>query len=86
VKRALLFAALFVVAAGAYPALAQCTMCKTALTGSSEGQRIANEFNHAILMMVAAPYLIFGTIAAWLFRTRIVEWLGARLPLHSRSL
>ena len=85
-RRALLIAALLVLAAGAFPALAQCTMCKSALTGSYEGQRIANEFNHAILMMVAAPYLIFGSIAAWLFRTRIVEWLGARLSLQSRSL
>ena len=70
----------------AHPALAQCSMCKTALAGSSEGQRIASEFNHAILVMVAAPYLIFGSIAGWLFRNRIAGWLGARLSPSSRSL
>jgi len=69
----------------AEPSLAQCAMCKTALTGSSEGQRIAGEFNRAILLMVAAPYLVFGGIAGVLFRSRIREWFGARFsptPSH----
>ncbi|HET7294332.1 MAG TPA: hypothetical protein VFM88_18050 [Vicinamibacteria bacterium] len=61
------------------PALAQCSMCQTALAQSAEGQRIASDFNQAILVMVAAPYLVFGTIAGLAFRSRIREWLaGAR--------
>jgi hypothetical protein len=67
------------------PALAQCAMCKTALTNSGEGQRIAAEFNRAILLMVAAPYLVFLGIAGCAFRTRIQEWLGARLSSTSAS-
>jgi hypothetical protein len=61
------------------PALAQCVMCKTALVNSGEGQRIAAEFNRAILLMVVAPYVVFLGIAAVVFRTRIQEWLRARL-------
>ena len=52
-------------------------MCKTALTQSAEGQRIASDFNRAILVMVAAPYLIVSGIAGFLFRSRIREWLAA---------
>jgi len=72
-------------AALADPVLAQCAMCKTALTNSAEGQRIAGEFNRAILVMVAAPYLVFGSIAGWLFRSRIREWLVARSSSSSPS-
>lgn len=51
--------------------LAQCAMCQTALTNSPEGQRIAGEFNKAILVMMAAPYAVFGSVAAFVFRTRV---------------
>lgn len=69
------------------PVLAQCVMCKTALTNSAEGQRIAAEFNRAILLMVVAPYAVFLGIAGFLFRTRIQEWWRARLssPVASPS-
>ncbi len=83
-SRGLLLLALGGAALLAEPSLGQCSMCQTALTNSSEGQRIASEFNHAILVMVAAPYLVFGSIAGFLFRTRIVEWLGARYSSSSR--
>ncbi|HJS59920.1 MAG TPA: hypothetical protein VKA01_17565 [Vicinamibacteria bacterium] len=69
----------------AAPAIAQCPMCKTALTQSAEGQRIASDFNRAILVMVAAPYLIFGTIAGFVFRSRIREWLATARWSSSRS-
>jgi hypothetical protein len=52
-------------------------MCKTALTQSAEGQRVASDFNRAILVMLAAPYLVFAGIAGFLFRSRIREWLAA---------
>ena len=72
-----LFGIAVAVALLAFPAFAQCPMCKTALTQSAEGQRIASDFNRAILVMVAAPYLVFGTIAGLVFRSRIREWLAA---------
>lgn len=69
----------------ALPALAQCPMCKTALTQSAEGQRIASDFNRAILVMVAAPYLVFGSIAGFVFRSRIREWLAGARSTSSSS-
>ena len=58
-------------AAAAAPAVAQCTMCKTALTGSPEGQALGAHFNRAILMMLFAPYLVAGTVFGVLFRRQI---------------
>jgi hypothetical protein len=57
------------------PALAQCSMCRAVITQSAEGQRMAGELNRAILLMVAAPYLIFGSCAAVLFRSRLAATL-----------
>jgi hypothetical protein len=53
--------------AGTDPLWAQCAMCRTALTGSAEGQQMAQGFNHAILFLLGAPYLVFGTLAASLW-------------------
>jgi hypothetical protein len=64
----LLAAALAAVAA---PASAQCAMCKTALTSSPEGHALGEHLNHAILMMVFAPYLVAGTVFGVLFRRQI---------------
>lgn len=55
--------------------VAQCAMCQTALTNSLEGQRIAGEFNKAILLMMAAPYAVFGSVLAFAFRARLRCWL-----------
>ena len=52
-------------------ALAQCSMCKAVVAQSPEGQRMAGELNKAILVMLAAPYLVFGSCAAVLFRSRL---------------
>ena len=68
---ALLAAALAAAAAG--PAGAQCVMCKTALTGSAEGRAMMAHFNHGILLMVFAPYVIMGAFAVAVFRERIVH-------------
>lgn len=57
--------------AAAPPASAQCAMCKTALTNSEEGRAMSVEFNHAILVMLAAPYILMGAAATYLFRNRI---------------
>lgn len=55
----------------AEPALAQCAMCRSVIAQSPEGQRVAGELNKAILLMFFAPYLIFGSFAAWIFRSRL---------------
>jgi hypothetical protein len=60
-------------------AAAQCAMCQTALTGSPEGRHIAGEFNKAILVMLAAPYLVFGGLVLVLMRQRLGVALVARL-------
>jgi hypothetical protein len=51
-------------------AAAQCAMCKTALTNSPEGRDIGEQFNKAILVMIGAPYLVFGTVGALIWRGR----------------
>lgn len=68
----------------ASPAAAQCAMCKTALTNSSEGQRIANNFNHAILVMFVAPYVVSTVFVGLVFRGRIRSWLTRHVPVLSR--
>jgi len=68
------------------PAAAQCAMCKTALTNSSEGQRVADNFNHAILVMFFAPYLVFGVFIALVFRGRIRTWLTSHVPVLGRPV
>lgn len=65
--------------AAAPEAAAQCAMCRTALTSSAEGQAIAAQFNAAILVMLAAPYLILGALAGVFFRQRLRDLLGRRL-------
>jgi len=66
-------------AGAAAPARAQCAMCKATLESSEEGRRVSSELNRAILVMVAAPYLVFGTCASVLFRRRIGSFLKTRL-------
>jgi hypothetical protein len=81
-----LLAGLLAMAAG--PAVAQCVMCKTALTGSPEGRGIGAQFNQAILLMVAAPYLVMGGFLLGVCRgrlrhdaRRLARRLGTRLRL-----
>ncbi len=49
-------------------AFAQCAMCRTGLTNSPEGQRLASGFNSAILFLLSAPFVVVGTIAFLIFR------------------
>lgn len=58
---------------------AQCAMCKTALTGSPQGRAMAGSFNRAILVMMAAPYLVAGAFGVALYRRRIGEAFHRRL-------
>jgi len=76
------------VAASAGPSAAQCVMCKTALTGSPEGRGISAEFNRAILLMVAAPYVVMGGFVLGVYRRRLAHdarRLGARLRGRLRA-
>ena len=65
-------------------AFAQCALCKTVLTNSREGQLIARQFNHAILILLFAPYLVFGSLTVVAFRGRIREVLARTLRSFRR--
>jgi hypothetical protein len=77
-RRVLLALAIVAAVFLAEPAWAQCSMCRTLLEGSAEGRQVARGLNHGILLMLAAPYLIFGSFGAVLFRRRILAALGRR--------
>lgn len=64
-----LVVALVAVAAG--PAGAQCAMCKASLAGSPEGRGIGAQFNQAILVMLAAPYVVMGGFLLAVYRGRL---------------
>lgn len=49
-------AALF---AGSLTALAQCAMCRTAVTNSPEAAKLAESLNFAVLILLIPPVLIF---------------------------
>jgi len=55
---------------GVSPLEAQCAMCRTALTESAEGRQLAGGFNTAILVLLGAPYLVFGTLVGSLWFSR----------------
>jgi len=72
--------ALLVTALTAPTVSAQCAMCRTALTESPEGRQMAAGFNSAILLLLGAPYLVFGTLVGslWYSRRRSVRVLSHR--------
>lgn len=74
---------------------AQCEMCKTALTSSPEGKKLANGFRHGVLLLLLAPYALFGTAGLLIFNayrrkeqerkwthylTILNRWLRSRKP------
>jgi len=66
---------------------AQCAMCKTALTNSPEGRGLVPEFNRAILLMIAAPYVVFGAVGVAAFHHRIRSAMGRAVArLRGRRL
>ena len=46
----------------AHPASAQCAMCRRALD-SPEGRQMIAAFRSGILVLLAAPFAVFGTVA-----------------------
>jgi len=45
--------------------LAQCAMCKTALDGPVDP--LTEAFNVSSLFLMATPYTVVGTVAAWIY-------------------
>jgi hypothetical protein len=76
-RKALALGVLAVLLAGAAAPLAsaQCVMCKAALTDSPEGRAISQTFNHAILLMLVAPYALVGMLMATVFRKPLMRHL-----------
>jgi hypothetical protein len=54
-------------------------MCQQVVTQSPEVQHMGAELNKAILVLIAAPYLLVSILAAALLRPRIERTLRARL-------
>lgn len=51
------------------PAFAQCAMCRQALQ-SPEGRQMIAAFRSGILLLLAAPFVVFGTVATLAVRSR----------------
>ncbi len=49
--------------------VAQCSMCRTALTGSAEGRDLAQGFNRGIVFLASVPFLIAGTLTLLVFQS-----------------
>ena len=55
-------AAAWLAGAGATPASAQCAMCRRALA-TPEGQRMVGAFQRGIVVLLVAPFGLFGAVA-----------------------
>jgi hypothetical protein len=60
------------------PALAQCAMCRSALASSLEGAALQAPLNRAILVLLAAPYLVLGAFVLLVWRERLLRRRGPR--------
>ncbi|MBI4028107.1 MAG: hypothetical protein HY360_24195 [Verrucomicrobia bacterium] len=45
----------------------QCSMCKTALVNSSEGQRLSSGMNDGIIFLLVMPFVLVGMVALRIF-------------------
>ena len=61
-RRLMIAAVVLVVLAGVIPVDAQCAMCRRALQ-SPEGRQMIAAFRGGILVLLAAPFAVFGTVA-----------------------
>jgi hypothetical protein len=65
----LVFAAIGLFSAAPHVARAQCPMCKGALAaGTDDANRFSNALNKSILVMLAAPYVLFAGICGLMYR------------------
>jgi hypothetical protein len=71
VGRAAAWGVLAALLAGGLPSsvFGQCAMCKAALESSPDG--LGAQFNRAILVMMAGPYLLMGVFGVVLCRDRL---------------
>lgn len=66
---------------------AQCQMCRTALTQSAEGQRWSRGINAGIFVLLAAPFLIGGSIALVIYRPQLPRaWARTRARFSTSSI
>ncbi len=71
VKIALLTAGLIaVLLLMSLPAMAQCAMCKNAVTGSPDAGRLSQSLNSAVLVLLIPPVLIFCGMFVLAYRYR----------------
>jgi hypothetical protein len=54
----------------ALSAVAQCPLCKNALTHSEEGVNLAKDLNKGIFILLVAPFLIIAIIGWRFYRNR----------------
>ncbi|MBI4472098.1 MAG: hypothetical protein HY646_05480 [Acidobacteria bacterium] len=64
---------------------AQCSMCRTALESSVEGQALVGGFRKGIVLLIAAPYAIFGMISIAVYRAYSAGKLPATHPELNRQ-
>ena len=60
------------------PASAQCAMCRRALQ-SPEGQQMVAALRSGILVLLAAPFVAFGAVAAFALRAQRRSERASRL-------
>ena len=65
-------------------ALAQCPMCRLALE-SPDAQGLAAAFRSGILFLLAAPFVVFGTIATLAVRASRRHGSGGKAAAPSRG-
>lgn len=73
--------ALATLLAWSLPVLAQCAMCKNAVTGSPEAAKLSQSLNFAVIVLLIPPVLIFCGIFVVAFRYR--KSREAELNTHS---
>lgn len=66
-------------------ASAQCAVCKSALVNSPEGQQLVSGFNHGILFLLTAPFVIAGAMAVVILKPAPAALFGANLWAGVRS-
>jgi hypothetical protein len=60
---------LFAIAASLIPD-ARVEACAVCLSGAAGGDRLTDAFNWSVLFLMGAPYVVFGSVAGWLFYLR----------------
>lgn len=61
---------------------AQCSMCRTALESSPEGQRMASSYAKGILFLLAIPYALMGTVGLVVYRAHRKKKAAAIRPAN----